>query len=116
MATTGELIKTWRKDGFTLRLFDTGKVSETNKTQLAYEFKDGRNVVFAGGNFWASPCHAIDSLETIYELLGFLSVGEGDVDSEYFKDYTPEQIAWRDSDRREQLSLLVCDFEERRSR
>jgi hypothetical protein len=30
------------------------------------------------------------------DLVGFLTLQEGDTDDEYFAGYTPEQIAWRD--------------------
>ena len=106
-----ELIKTWRKAGFTLRLWDTYRTDSLGKSRLRYEFKDGRAVIFQGDDFHCSPLHAIDSLDCVYSLLGFLSVGEHDMDAEYFADYTPKQIAWRDSARRDDLSLLVYDFE-----
>ena len=111
-----ELIKTWRKDGFTLRRYDTHETDSLGKCRLAYQFKDGRKTIFAGNDFHCSPLHAIDSLATVYSLLGFLSVGEHDTDAEYFNNYTLEQIAWRDSVRRDYLSLLVCDAEERLSK
>jgi len=107
-----ELIRTWRKAGFTLRLYDLNKISG-GKSMLGYELKDGRTVVFAGDDFGCSPMHAIDSLETVMGLLGFLIVGDGDVDPTYFTDYTPEQIAWRDSSRRDELSMIVCETEDR---
>jgi len=69
-----ELIKTWRKDGFTLRLWDTHKRNYGGKSVLRYEFKDGRKVIFEGSDFGCSPCHAIDSLECVYSMLGFLSL------------------------------------------
>ena len=76
-----ELIKVWRKDHFTLRLYDTHKRDMYNeKHRLAYEFKDGRKVIFAGDDFYPSPLYAIDSLETVYSLLGFLSLQYGDTD------------------------------------
>ena len=106
-----DLIKTWRKAGFTLRLYDLYRSNSMGKAILGYEFKDGRKVIFAGEDFGCSPLHGIDSLETVYALLGFLSAGEHGTNEEYFADYTPEQIAWRDSNRREELSVLVCDYE-----
>lgn len=109
-----ELIKTWRKSGFTLRLWDTYRTDRLGKCILRYEFKDGRKVIFEGSNFACSPLNAIDSLECVYSLLGFLSLKHGDTDSEYFDSYTPEQLEWRDSSRRDALRYIVCDFEYRK--
>lgn len=89
-----DLIKTWRKSGFTLRLWDTGKRDWRGQTKLDYELKDGRKVVFAGDDFAGSPMHADDSRETVAALLGFLTLKPGDTDADYFEQYTPEQLAW----------------------
>lgn len=109
-----ELIKVWRNNGFTLRLWDTFKTDSMGKTRLRYEFKDGRKVIFTGDDFRCSPIHAIDYIDCVYSLLGFLSLTKGDTDSEYFDNYTSDQIEWRDSDRRELLSFMVYEFEEKR--
>ena len=106
-----DLIKTWRKAGFTLRLFDLHTSDRRGKWILGYEFKDGRKVIFAGEDYGVSPCHSIDSLHSVYSLLGFLALGCGDVDPEYFASYTPAQVEWRDSNRQEELSNIVNDWE-----
>jgi hypothetical protein len=111
-----DTIRVWRREGFSLRLFDTGR-SRDGKTELAYAFSDTRTPdalqLFVGGEFYPSPLHADDSDETVAALLGFFSLGEGDTDSDYFDNYTERQLAWRDSARREELSLLVYEMEER---
>ena len=50
-------------------------------------------------------------------LLAFSAVTmqEMDTDSEYFADYTPQEIAWRDSKACEYLGYEVSDVEERLS-
>jgi hypothetical protein len=110
-----ELIKRWARDGFSLRLYDTHTIDEYGKARLAYRFTDHGKLIFEGSDFCASPMHAIDSLDTVYSLLGFLSLKPGDTDSEYFDSYTPEQMAWCQSGRAEALSMYVYDHEERRS-
>lgn len=107
-----ELIKTWRKNGLTLRLWDTYRRDSLGKSVLRYEFKDGRRVIFTGSDFACGAATAIDSLECVYSLLGFLSLRPGDTDAEYFDSYTESQIEWRDSGRAEELGMLVFDFEE----
>jgi len=111
-----EPIKVWRKDGFSLKLWETGRRHPNGQELLRYEFRDGKRLIFSGSDFGASPLHAIDSLQTVYALLDFLSAGEGATDADYFSGYTPEQITWRDSDRRERLSVLVSEFDVRQER
>ncbi len=74
MNTDYELIRIWRKHDFTLHLYDTFRRDSYGKCVLAYEFKDGRAVIFSGEDFHASPLYAIDSNETIEALLSFLSL------------------------------------------
>lgn len=111
-----ELIKTWRKDGFTLRLYDLFKRDSLGKSILAYELKDGRKVIFSGDDFACSPLHGIDSLDTVVSLLGFLTLKPGDTDREYFDKYTPDQLEWCQSFRCDLLSLIQLELEERLSR
>ena len=98
-------IRHWEGNGFSLDLFDTGETDSMGKSRLSYSFADNGVTIFEGGDFGASPLHAIDSDETVRALLGFLSLQAGDTDSEYFDSYTPEQLAWRD-DRAEELALF----------
>jgi hypothetical protein len=80
---------------------------------LKYQLKDGRRVVFEGDEFSASPMHCDDSLETVAAILGFLTVQRGDTDAEYFDNYTPEQLAWIETSRCEELSMVQLHMEER---
>lgn len=111
-----ELIKVWRKAGFTLRLWDTGRRDWRGQTRLAYELKDGRGVVFAGDDFSGSPLHADDSQATVGAILSFLSLRKGDTDAEYFARYTAAQRGWSAGSRCEELQMLAMDIEERASR
>ena len=103
--TDWECIKKWSKQGFTLRLY------YLDGEYLAYEFKDGRKVIFKGKDFKPSPLHAIDSLDTVYLLLGFLCIKEGDVDNDYFVKYTQEQLDWMRSQRCDDLALIIINWE-----
>lgn len=108
-----DLIKTWRKDGFTLRMWDTFKRDWRGQTVIHYQLKDGRKEIFQGDDFSCSPMHSDDSLHSVCSLLGFLSTREGDTDKEYFAKYTPEQLDWTRSNRCEQLSMIQYEMEER---
>jgi hypothetical protein len=51
-------------------------------------------VIFEGTDFGT---HADTTYgDAARDLMGFLTLGEGDTDNDFFSDYTPEQIAWRD--------------------
>ncbi len=104
MFTLQNRVKVWRRSGFKLELFDTGKADQYGKCILAYRLRDGKEIVFEGDDFHLSPMHAIDSMATVYSLLGFLSLQSGDTDSEYFEAYTPRQLEWSASNRCEELA------------
>ena len=108
-----ELIKTFRKAGCTLRLYDLNSRDSLGKWQLGYELKSGRKVVFAGEDFACSPLHAVDSLECVAALLGFLTCKPGATDAEYFANYTEAQLDWCTSSQAENLSVWVYDREDR---
>jgi hypothetical protein len=106
-----ELLKTWHKYGFSLRLYWEG-----DPRNLSYVFRDRGKVIFRGDRYGVGAGTCIDSLEAVYGCLVFLAVRKGDTDPDFFKDYTPDQLAWTESGRAEELSLLVCDFEERQAK
>ncbi len=109
-----EPIRVWTRDSFRLELFDTGRTNHLGKSRLAYRFSDSRmdaRPIFQGADFCASPLHAIDSDATIAGLLSFLSLEAGDTDSEYFDDYTPRQLEWRDT-YADELGFLRFEIEE----
>lgn len=84
---------------FRLVVSDTGLTNRDGKSRLAYvlSMHQGRKtVLFEGNNFCASPVHAIDSDATVFAIMNFLTLRPGDVEADYFADYTPEQIAFRD--------------------
>jgi hypothetical protein len=112
-----EHVKTFSQDGFRLDLWDTGHTDEYGKSILHYALFDeqqpnGKGIVFEGTGYRPSPLHAIDSDESVAGILSFLSLGEGDTDSEYFDNYTETQLTWRDSQRREELSMIAHELEE----
>ncbi len=69
-------------------------------------------LLFEGKDFKPSPLYNQDDLETVIGMLSWLCVGIGDTDEGYFENYTPEQLIWAQTDTREQLSLLISDFEQ----
>lgn len=109
-----ELIRILRLNGTTLRVFDLFKRDSMGKSILGYEFKVGRKVLFQGEDIHCSPSYSIDSLQTAYSILGFLTVGIRDTDDEYFAEYTKEQMEWaKGYGKREELSVIIYDWEEK---
>jgi hypothetical protein len=108
-----EHIRTWKQAGFRLELFDIHRTDRYGKSVLGYQFYDNGTLIFEGEDFHASPLHAIDGDETVAGLLAFLSLKPGDTDREWFDSYTPEQMAWVESGRAEELGYLQCELEER---
>lgn len=106
------LIRVFSADDFRLELYDLNHYSR-GRRRLSYRLYDGGKLIFEGHDFGPSPLHADDSDQCVAELLHFLSLEEGDTDSEYFDDYTPEQIEWRDI-RASDLQLVAYDLEESR--
>jgi hypothetical protein len=98
-------------DDYKLILQDTGRRDKTyNKAIVKYTFISPDNrVIFDGEDFNASPMHDSESLESAKTLLAFLTLQEGDVEDEYFDDYTDEQKAFRDSLDCESLKLYTFD-------
>jgi len=72
------------------------RASHLLKDDHVTRLKGENRVIFKGEDYRPGACTAIDSLKSVYGLLSFLAVGRGDTDEDFFKDYTPEQIAWRD--------------------
>ena len=108
-----DLLRTLRLNGTTLCLWDTYRRNSLGKAILKYQFKVGKKVIFEGEDFSPSPCFAIDSLQTAYACLGFLTLKPGDTDREYFENYTEDQMNWAKSSKCEYLSYMVSEWEEK---
>jgi len=76
---------------FTLTSYDAGRRYD-GKNGLAYTLRAEGKTIFEGDDFACSPFDAIDSDGAIACLMGFLTLRPGDTDSEYFENYTPEQL------------------------
>lgn len=86
---------------FALTLWDTYRTGSHGHTMLGYRLTMhepgmGPRVLFTGEDFGASPCHAIDSDETVNSLMAFLTLRPSDTDPEYFANYTDEQKRYCD--------------------
>jgi hypothetical protein len=105
----GELIKTWRSRGYKVKLYYRGIEN------LGYEFFFKGKLIFEGQDYRPSPMFpGIESIDSVYGLLGFLCLKPGDTDEDFFKDYTPEQMKFA-MEQGDDLSIMVNNFEEKRS-
>lgn len=84
----------------------------TGNEYTAYQMLKDDSILFQGNDYKPSPLNCIDSLQSILDLFGFLTVQSGDTDKEYFKNYTPEQLAFADSFECENLHGLIMDLED----
>ena len=97
---------------FALIVWDSGR-AVNGKCRLGYRLNqvngNRRWTLFEGEDFCCSPLHAIDSDEAIAALLGFLTLRPGDTDSEYFDDYTSQQLEFCE----QHAEALSCEVEAR---
>ena len=71
--------------------------------------ENGRTLVLFRGDDWSpSPLRGIDSDDAVKSIMGFLTLRPGDTDSDYFADYTEEQMAFCDH-HAEALSVAVFE-------
>lgn len=106
-----EKIKRWRRENVSCSLYDLGYDYSHHKNRVGYRFTWKGQIIFQGRDFFPSPLIAIDSVQTIYALLSFLTLRPGDTDKEYFQDYTPIQLDWCNSLECEDLQCWVSDRE-----
>jgi hypothetical protein len=71
-------------------------------------------LLFKGDDYKPSDLYDWDALETTVDLLGFLAIGKGGTDKDYFKNYTQAQLDWANDigdiiTVREKLNLLISD-------
>lgn len=97
---------------YSLEMWEFGKGFGGERVYVEYALKgpDGK-VIFSGNDFSPGSWIAWDSDKAAGALLGSLTLGKGDTDSEYFDLYTPEQIEWRDSGPREELAIWGMELE-----
>jgi hypothetical protein len=114
MRLFAEKVRTWRRAGFTLELWDTQVPTGTGRlahTLLAYRLSDRGRTVFAGDGFAPPLGVAIDSDECVAACLFWLALKPGEVEEEFFDGYTHDQWAWIESGRADDLSTILWHLE-----
>lgn len=99
--------------GYRVLLWDTYRreTSAFSRCYLGYAFfaPDDDEPIFAAEDFSPPPSYAIDSDDSLRSLVGWLTLGKGDTDSEYFEGYSERQLSFRDGNDRENLSMWGMD-------
>lgn len=99
---------------FTLTLTHTGRTGEYGKDRIAYKLTmrepNARAVTLFEGDDLFLHIREDDASDAVRGCMGFLTLREGDVESEYFERhaYGPLQLAYRDA-HAEALSCAVLD-------
>ena len=76
--------------------WDPNKRDGSGRDVIGYALMREGVTIFCAEDVGASPAYEIDSDESLRSIVRFLTYGVGDVDAEYFAEYSDEQIAWRD--------------------
>jgi hypothetical protein len=97
-------------DGYRLLTWETGKRFHTRQHKIGYAlWQPGHDEpLFVGEDCGVAPSDSIDGDGALRGLMGFLTLKPGDTDDEYFENYTPEQLAFAESDA-EQMSMWGMD-------
>ena len=97
-----------RSGEYTVTLQETRRRATTGQIKTEYSLIDASGkVIFSGNDLGCSPMHTPESRENAIALLAFLTLKPGDTDEDYFKDYTPEQLAWCQGDDCEDLAMFT---------
>lgn len=99
----------WVWEDITVLLWTIGY--KDRRTTLGYSLSDKDKVIFEGADL-SRPGYGHETEDSVYTLLGFLTLRPGDTDEEYFDSYTPEQLEWVQSDSAEELRYQVMEWEE----
>jgi len=83
----------------------------TGTDNVQYDMFWKEQLIFTGNDYRPSNLYpGQDSIEAIVALLDFLTMQIGDTDRDYFANYTPEQIEWRESRDCEELKMFTLEF------
>jgi len=76
------------------------------RERWAYQLYAGENLIFSGDDLGTPP--GVSEARAAAHALGFLTLLPGDTDSQWFSDYSLEQIAWCDA-HAESLGMCLWD-------
>lgn len=106
---------TWEADGFRVELQENKVMRDRNgRKYFRYAFFDAGRLVFSGRDFSPSPLSTKHGDEyVVADYLPWALLRPGDTDDEFFERYTERQMAWCQSQRRNDLQQTVEDLNRR---
>lgn len=107
------LLRDVNVDGYRLQLWDTGEPLREGMPQhgVVVRFLEPDGTVLFEHREGCSPMVAIDSDDMLQSAMTSVTMREGDVDSDWFDNYTEAQLEFRDT-MAEELSIWASDPEE----
>lgn len=100
-----DLVLQFEDKGLKLQLFWDG-----NRV-CSYIFSKNDTELMRGDDYKPSIMYSPDERDSIIALLSFMVVRPGNTDKEYFKDHTPQMMEWLKSDERDEVNMMVSDYE-----
>jgi hypothetical protein len=105
---------------YTLKLFDStpayllpGYGANDGRWAVQCILYKGGDVLFPAQWFFPPPLWSIDGDDTVKGIMSDLTLRKGDVDSDHFDNYTPEQLEFRDGDAEYLGYEVLCWYEGR---
>jgi hypothetical protein len=99
---------------FTLHLYDINATDSAGRYGVGFEFKMGRTVLFSA--LTAEVCayghHSVDGDDAVKNVMGWITLKPGDTDSEFFANYTPEQLEFAAAHAETLDMEVMCRFGE----
>lgn len=77
-----------------IRAYDDLGWDSAGRVKLAVEVRHGSTVVFPKGQLTCAPHGTSDGIAAKELVMSLVAMRPGDTDADYFRDYTPEQLAW----------------------
>jgi hypothetical protein len=108
------LMREWTRGPFRLELHELGEPGrwlQDGKTPIGYRFYHHDQLVFESDDIAVPAGQTLDGDQTVRGVLGFLALRPGDVEADYFRGYTPTQLAWRDQ-HAEDLAGLLAEWDD----
>lgn len=79
-----------------------------HRAHYNYRLNINGQTIFKGNDFSSGMP---DEIKDLVSLLGFLTLRKGDIESDYFKDYTPDQFEFSESEVADEIRMLCYDYE-----
>lgn len=100
----------FKHNDISLELFWDGKTN-SNNCVISYCFKYKDEILMQSNDFRIGLGMYPDSVASVVNLLGFLLLQAGDTDKDFFNEHTPNHLLFVETNKAEELNMLVNDYE-----